>query len=546
MSLEAPPAMSSPAAEIPPAPPPAPPPEDAHEASAGVREWYFYPDTSSFFTTNSKGDWVELNEPTTRKMLILGGLSDSLTKDEVKEGQRLTEVDLELIDLKMERTVAYAGMVAGWKRGLHIINGSAVLVTSEMSLIQPKRAPDNAPARADGSCRGWPLLGGQFERWLSSRGWAQSRDMSWARVGEGEKAPAGTRTEDDGHDQRPYLWAWLARWYGAAVAGRVTLGQAVVFSGNTGCGKTFFVQLLEQIFGGRSAQPYKYLIGGQFNADLIGASVLTIDDEASKTDMKSRKDLGARVKQFVAVPKIRIEGKGDNAVILSLLNRLIFCTNLTPDNLSVLPPPSEDLVDPDGRSGKIMLFKFYAHGWEGPFGSVAEQEAFWRRIMAEIPHFLWWLVNEFTLPPEMVDERFGVRPWMHPEILESLEELSPWQRILGLIDRELFKSGGRERWVVTSDTLHTLLTNEDSSLPHAEKATLKSSYMHLAEIAQKRPHRCQDLRGMARGKVRAFALFRDGYDFKTEECRTWVKAEVRAMIAAKTGGSASQADLGDE
>ena len=522
-----------------------PPPEEAHDQISGKREWYYYPDANAFYTTNRRGDWVTLNEPTTRKMLILGGLSDSLTKDELKEGIRLTEVDLELIDIKMERTVDYAGVVAGWKRGVHVINGSVVLVTSEMDLIQPVRAADDAEARPDGTCRGWPVLGGQFERWLSSRGWVQSRETAWAKLAEGEAPSAGMRPEDDGHDQRPYLFAWLARWYGAALAGRVTLGHGVVFSGNTGCGKTFFVQVLERIFGGRSAQPYKYLIGGQFNADLIGASVLTIDDEASKTDMKSRKDLGARWKQFVAVPKIRIEGKGDNAVILSLLNRLIFCTNLTPDNLQVLPPPSEDLVDPDGKSGKIMLFKFYAHGWEGPFGSISQQEAFWRRIMGELPHFLWWLLHEFTLPADLVDERFGVKPWMHPEILEALEELSPWQRILGLIDRELFKPTGRDRWVVTSESLHTLLTNEDSALPGADKASLKSSYMHLGEISQKRPLRCVDLRGMARGKVRAFALFREGYDFKTDECRAWLKSELQSMIAAK-GGAAVQAELGEE
>lgn len=514
-----------------------PPPEEAHAASDGVRQWFFSPVSNAFYTTNSKADWVELNEATARKMIILGGKSDSLTKEELKAGQRLTEVDLEIIDIKMERLVDYAGVVAGWRRGLHVINGSRVLVTSDLKIIQPKRAPADAVARADGSCRGWPVLGGQFERWLSSDGWGQTRDGQWVRVPKGEKGPAGWRAEDDGHDQRPYLWAWLARWYGAALAGRVVLGHAVVFAGNTGCGKTFWVQVLEQIFGGRSAQPYKFLVGGQFNADLIGASVLTIDDEASKTDMKSRKDIGAHVKQFVAVPKIRIEGKGDNAVILSLLNRLIFCVNLTPDNLSVLPPPSEDLVDSDGKSGKLMLFKFYTHGWEGPFASVQDQGAFWTTIMRELPHFLWWLLNEFTLSPELYDDRFGVRPWLHPEILESLEELSPWQRILGLVDRELFKSGGRDRWVVTSESLHTMLTNDDSTLPGADKASLKASYMHLGEIAIKRPLRCIDLRGMARGKVRAFALFREGYDHKTQECREWVKREVGALLAAKGGNA---------
>lgn len=517
----------------------APPPGVAHAALAGVREWFFSPNDGMFWTTNSTGDWVQLNESTARAVLVMGGKSDRLTKEEKMEGVELTEVDREIVDIRMERIVDFAGVVAGWKRGYHVINGSRVLVVSELNLIEPVQAPEGALAREDGSCRGWPLLGGQFERWLSSKGWGRTKEGAWLRVAEGEKPPPGFVYEDDGYDQRPYFFAWLARWFGAALEGRIVLGHAVVFAGSTGCGKTFCVQLIKHIFGGATAQPYKFLVGGQFNADLVGASVLTIDDEASKTDMKSRKDLGARVKQFVAVPEIRIEGKGANAVLLSLLNRLIFCTNLTEDNLSVLPPPSEDLVDPDGKSGKMMLFKFYAHGWDGAFSTEAEKQAFWRAVVAELPHFLWWLLNEFSLPAELYDERFGVAPWMHPEILESLEELSPWQRILGLIDRELFKAGGRDVWVVDSGYLHQLLTAEESELPSSDKSSLKANYLHLAEIALKRPLRCQDIRAQARGKVRAFALYREGINPMDTRIRAQVKEGLALIVARKTGGTAT-------
>jgi hypothetical protein len=524
--------------------PPPPPPEDAHDEAEGEREWFYFPKSKEFYTTNSRGDWVSVDASTARQMLIRDGVSDSLTKEERLAGVKLTEVDLRLIDIRLENTVRYVGTVAGWKRGKWRMNGKEVLVTEELSVIAPRPPREDAPARADGSCRGWPVLGGQFERWLSSKRMGLTKEGAWLRVPEGEKPPAGWRAEDEGHDQRPYYFAWLARWYRAILDGTRELGHAVVFAGGTGCGKTLNVQLLERIFGGESAEPYKYLTGGQFNKDLATATVMTIDDEVSKTDMKSRKDIGAHVKQFVAKPKMRVEGKGSDAVILSPCNRLIFCVNLTADNLSVLPPPSEDLVDADGKSGKMQLYKFYAHGWEMPFDTEAAKAAFFKQMIAELPYFLWWLLNEFQLPAELHDDRFGVVPWMHPEILESLEELSPWQRILGLIDRELFKEGGRNRWVVTAEKLHQLLTDEDSKLPAYEKQGLKANYLHLSDIAIKRPHRCVDVRSVARGKIRAYALFRDGEDHRSDEAKAWIRQEVESLLAAKGGAPADA--LGEE
>lgn len=525
------------------APPPPPPLDEAHERVAGAREWYYYPKGKAIYTTNASGDWVCLDDTNVRKLLVHEGKSDTLTKKELKAGVRSTEVDLAILDIKMEKIVRYVGPVAGWKRGRHMMNGKWILITEELNIIKPRKAAGDAPARADGSCKGWPTLGGQFERWLSSVGWGWVGSEFGRFVPDAAgNMPKGFRAEDDGFDQRPYYFAWFGRWYQAVSTGKRGLGHAMVMAGNTGCGKSLCVALIETIFGGEAAMAYAYLMGGQFNADLVSSTVLSIDDEVSKTDMKSRKDLGARLKQFVAVPKMRVEGKGADAVVLSPINRLLFCTNLTEDNLSVLPPPSEDLVDADGKSGKIMLCKFYSHGFDGPFATTDQQEKFFETMRAEAPAFLWWLINEFSLSAELYDERFGVRPWMHPEILEALEELSPWQRILSLIDRVLFTEGGRDYWVVTSETLHVLLTNEDSSLPISEKQALRASYLHLGEIAQKRPERCTDLKSVARGKARAFVLYREGARSEDDpRQKQGVRDALAELLARKARGEPAKA-----
>ena len=165
--------------------PPPPPPEDAHDEAEGEREWYYFPKSKEFYTTNSKGDWVSVDASTARQMLIRDGVSDSLTKEERLAGVKLTEVDLRLIDIRLENTVRYVGTVAGWKRGKWRMNGKDVLVTEELSVIRPQAPREDAPARPDGSCRGWPVLGGQFERWLSSKRMGLTKEGTWLRVPEG-------------------------------------------------------------------------------------------------------------------------------------------------------------------------------------------------------------------------------------------------------------------------------------------------------------------------------------------------------------------------
>jgi hypothetical protein len=56
------------------------------------------------------------------------------------------------------------------------------------------------------------------------------------------------------------------------------------------------------------------------------------------------------------------------------------------------------------------------------------------RIESELPAFLFYLLNDHRIPAEIVDSRFGVATWHHPDIIDALLEASPEGQLLALID----------------------------------------------------------------------------------------------------------------
>jgi hypothetical protein len=74
----------------------------------------------------------------------------------------------------------------------------------------------------------------------------------------------------------------------------------------------------------------------------------------------------------------------------------------------------------------------------------------------ELPGYVWWLLNEFKIPDELlVDEngkratRFGFRSWQHPSLANELYEDTPAAQLLRLIDAcELVHTinGTRKLW----------------------------------------------------------------------------------------------------
>ncbi|MFN7341982.1 MAG: primase-helicase family protein, partial [bacterium] len=125
----------------------------------------------------------------------------------------------------------------------------------------------------------------------------------------------------------------------------------LALAGRRGCGKSLLIDLIELILGQRRANPYAFFTGKtNFNADLAGAELLAVDDEAGSSDIRSRKNFAANIKSCLFSGKIRVEAKHRCAFTFAPVWRMVIALNDEPEALLILPPMTEDIKD------KIHLF----------------------------------------------------------------------------------------------------------------------------------------------------------------------------------------------
>ena len=237
------------------------------------------------------------------------------------------------------------------------------------------------------------------------------------------------------HDQYPqeiFLYGWLKVALEALYTGNHRFGQAIVFAGEAGCGKSLLQNIITQLLGGRSAKPYQFMTAKtMFNADLFCAEHLMIEDEAPDTSFKARRNFGTMLKQFTVNRTQRLHAKGRDAIILKPFWRVSISLNDEPDDLNVLPIIDKSIED------KLLMFQAYKRQFPLPTNTIAEWERFWECLAGELPAFVYWLLNVFHIPEELRSERFGVKHFHHPHLLAAIGALSPEIHLLDLIDSYL-------------------------------------------------------------------------------------------------------------
>jgi hypothetical protein len=310
------------------------------------------------------------------------------------------EIEAATSFLQDRHSVNYAGPLAGYATGLHVQPG-------ELSILVPNETRPVTAAPGE---------------WTNLR-----------RVIEG-------LLKNDDHDQTPYFYGWLKVFlttYWATFNGtskQPMPGQTIVLCGKRDCGKTLLKTVLIELFGGRVAAPYEHMLGQTvFNADLVEAPILEIDDEAASKDPRDRLKLAAEIKQFVANPRMRVHAKYMKPVTLTPCSRLIICVNDEPGNLMVLPMLEPSIED------KLTLFKARSVEMPMPTHTTELRTAFWNQLMSELLAFAHFLLNEFEIPEALRSGRFGVKHFHHPEILAAIGELETTEaRVMEMID-EMFK-----------------------------------------------------------------------------------------------------------
>jgi len=336
----------------------------------------------------------------------------------------LSECDEMAIAIEDERAVDFAGALAGYNRGRHTVQEHDVLVTTSPTFIEPAARP-------------WDMLRTIIETLLM-----------------------------DG--QAVYFYGWLHMAVKSLRAGVFVPGQAMTFVGPRDCGKSLVQKIITPCLGGRMARPFEYMTGGSsFNSDLFGAEHLMVEDEVASTDLRARRTFGNLIKQVTVNDQQRLHAKGKDAIMLKPWWRMSITTNDEEENLMVLPPLDTSLED------KMTILK--ASPAEIPVRSddLGDREAFWGRIMQDIPGLLHYVLNEFELSDALKSRRFGCTHYHHPEIMRRLSALAPETRLLRLIDAHGMK--GMDRWSGTASELQAMLTAYDSPCSHEARGLLSWS-----------------------------------------------------------------------
>lgn len=375
---------------------------------------YYDAQRKEYLVQNSGGRWLSHNDSGFKRILRGKGLSAWR-----REGELLSAAEKVILELQNTRDVSYAGALAGRDAGFYEEGGVRFLVTSSPRLIAPK-------------------LG------------------SWSSISALIDGLVGTDPQH-GVAQKETLFGWLQVAYDALRARKRQPGQALALAGPIQSGKSLLQTLVTEILGGRSAKAFRYMTGGTpFNSELFGAEHLMLEDEHATSDSRARSQLGASIKSISANEVHSCHAKGREAVNLRPFWRLSISLNDEPERLLVLPTLTEDIAD------KLILLKCSRPSQPFPTGTHQLKEQYWLRLVAELPAFLAWL-TEWERPPELHDERFGVRYFHHPDLVGELQSLSSEARLLELIDAELWRAGATI-WEGTAMQLEHELTQQSSDV----------------------------------------------------------------------------------
>jgi hypothetical protein len=262
-------------------------------------------------------------------------------------------------------------------------------------------------------------------------------------------------------DQRPYVYGWLKMGRKAVLEAFPMPGQALVLAGPRNAGKNLFQDIITETLGGRAEKPYRYMVGkSEFNGDLFGAEHLCIADEVPFYDMPSRRVFGSKIKDMCVNSLQSCHGKHKEALTLYPIWRLSISVNDEAENLVMLPPLEESIED------KIMLLKVDQAIMPMKSDSPRCRVEFWDGIRAEIPSFAKF-IEEYVVPEELQESRFGIKAFQHPELVEILKEMTHETRLMALMEIIVIPDNGS--WKGTLEELETALLEDSTYKRQIEK-----------------------------------------------------------------------------
>jgi hypothetical protein len=327
---------------------------------ASTNEWHHV--KGKFLRRDSFGNWM----PETvdgAKLTLKGVFPPGVSRMEL--------IETLLREVKDTRTISGYGSLAGHRKGVVEMQGGKFLITTEAKFLTPVRGE-------------FPLidkiLGNAFRT-------AKNHFLSYAKI-----ATRGIY-ESNGTMAIP----------------------AAAFCGEPSSYKSFLQEhILTPLWGSRSADPAMAMNGQTlFNSELIKAEHIFFGDLSGDGDQRKRQKIGAYIKQQVANGLKTCHPKGLEASTVSICQALTISTNLERHNLTTLPT-LDDTID-----GKLLIYLMHKGEPVAPTDTLERREAFREAVHAELPAFLYYLLNDFEIPEEFKCNRFMIKGHIDP-VLENL------------------------------------------------------------------------------------------------------------------------------
>ena len=384
-------------------------------ATAEALPLYCYSETGKWFGPNGRGGYVRYKDGQVAAMLAEHGFNRV-----AKDTQGNTPAERVMLWLTQNHSVAYAGLLAGYRAGFHEIDGGCFLVTESPRTVDPVAGE-------------WPTIRQLVETMLA----------------------------DEKHDQRGIFYTWAAEsfvafWQRMTQPGPWSFRHcpAMGIFGPRHCGKSALIDLvLTPLFGGRKGDPMNFLKEAKFNKDLFGAALLVLDDKGASASLGERRQRGEGIKDLLWKPEQRMEGKGADALMLRPFWRLVFAGNDDDAGLQVCPALSPSLDD------KLILVR--ARQAEGLPQTKEENDTWAARIRAELPALAAFLLS--YRPPDglQLDPRTHVASFQHPELVAALREMQPEMKLLEMIDSLDLIGGDAACWEGSASEFEAVLRAKD-------------------------------------------------------------------------------------
>jgi len=414
-------------------------PYEGHVFGSEGIEAYYHSNSKNYYMLNRSDRYIALSDVSLKREMKVRGMQSKKTKDEL-----VSEIEQYISNLANDKDITYAGPIAGYKRGFYQEDNRRFLVTESPVIIEPK---------------------------------------------EGEYYIIKTLINNLLGDAVPYFDAWLKLAYESLIVNERRHAHIMVIAGPHNCGKSLLQKIITKVLGGRAARPYQYMRGGTpFNADLFGAEHLMLEDEVPSTHLKDRREFGAALKSFAVNEDQRCHAKGQTPFMVTPFWRVTISLNDEPENLMVLPPLEDNLGD------KLTLLRAIKCEMPMPSGTMTERKAFWAQIEKEIPAYLNALVK-WDLPEVMICPRFGCKNYHDPYIIEALHTLSPEERLLNLVETEVYLP-----WEGHAIELERKLTDKESSVKREAENLLHYNTacgQYLSRLARRKSGRVMQTKNIA-------------------------------------------------